>query len=68
MTKFGIIKLSLNAALNACANGGRVYLLDLDCFEKVREIRYMPIAEIVVLEKDHEVIFFEVVPEEIYDR
>lgn len=66
MTKYGIVKLSRNAAVTSSLNGGRVYLLNIDGFEEVREIRYMTLDEIVDLETHNTVLYFEVVPEEIY--
>lgn len=64
MTKYGIIKLSRAAAIEACCRGGRVFQLDLDDFEKVREIKYMILADILDTEMHHNVLYFEVAPEE----
>ena len=64
MTKYGIIKLSRSAAIDACCKGGWVFQLDLDDFEKVREIRYMTLADILDVEMHHTVLYFEVVPDE----
>ncbi len=68
MNKYGIIKLSLVEALTACCRGGRVYLLDMDEFEEVKEVRYMTIEDIVETDRCHTVLFFEIVPEENNDR
>ena len=64
MTKYGIVKLSLAAAIDACCKGGWVFQLDLDDFEKVREIRYMILDDILDVERNHTALYFEVVPDE----
>jgi len=68
MRKYGIIKLSRSAAIDACCKGGRVFQLDLDDFEKVREIRYMVLSDILDLENNHTVLYFEVLPDDENDR
>lgn len=64
MTNYGIIKLSIVEALKAACRGGRVYLLDLDEFAEVKEVRYMTIEDIMETDRCHTVLFFEIVPEE----
>lgn len=64
MTEYGIIKLSRAAAIEAVCNGSRVFQLDLDDFEKVREIKYMILGDILDIEKKHTVLYFEVLPDE----
>ena len=64
MTKYGIVKLSRAAAIDACCKGGRVFQLDMDDFEKVREIRYMILDDMLAIERNHTALYFEVVPDE----
>lgn len=60
MFDYGLIKLSREQAINATLAGRRVYLWDLDEFEKIRELLYMSISEIIAVENLHNVIYVEV--------
>lgn len=68
MNDYGIIKLSMVEAIRACCMGGRVFMINLDQFADVSEIRYMAIEDIVEKDRSHTVLFFEIVPEENNDR
>lgn len=55
--KYIITQLKLEDAVVESARGNRVFMLDLDAFEKIREINYMPVIEVVSANRDHDVVF-----------
>lgn len=55
--KYIITQLKLEEAVVESMRGNRVFMIDLDSFEKIREINYMPVIEVVSANRDHDVVF-----------
>lgn len=55
--KYIITQLKLEEAVVESMRGNRVFMIDLDGFEKIREINYMPVIEVVSANRDHDVVF-----------
>lgn len=55
--KYEIMQLTLEEAMIESARGNKVLMINLDLFEKIREIYYMPVGEIVGLANNHDVVF-----------
>lgn len=60
MFNYSLRMLTYSQAVLNSANGGHVYALYLDKFEKIKELYYMPINELRAINDEDNIIFFEV--------
>lgn len=64
MFNYSLRMLTYSQAVLNSANGGRVYALYLDKFEKIKDLYYMPVNEIRAIKYEDNIILFEVLKNE----
>lgn len=63
--KFNIFQLTLEEALLAVAHGGLVYMINLDNFEDITDVKYKSVGELLITYAEHNVVFINI-KEEVF--